>query len=379
MIVAANKRELPNYENGKPEHVYIGDVKIAGWHNATLSSATGDLTVAGTYNDKLSGLAVTGRSWQAQSVWGTNLITNGDFSNGITGWLGNRATADNGRAYFNATVSDGYLINLGLSTKLNATNVFYVSLDIETISGILYLFNSSAYGSYSGTGRRSWVGTISNPNQPILDDKTGSYFNGWVDNLIVLNLTAIFGAGHEPTSAQMDAMLAQYPNSWFDGKSLLTTDIVTYTPNSPSDAYESLLKFTSGYLHLPNGDVIAIPSTIRRGSVWDVLGGSILHPYKVVTGITGASLTVADGKDGGAWRCTQSPDSTISGTISGGVITFAAPVTNATVEYELAVPEEEATTAHAIPTTYKNMRIYVTDCDSNVLPEIEATLKVVDQ
>lgn len=32
-----------------------------------------------------------------------------------------------------------------------------------------------------------------------------------------INLTQVFGAGNEPTKAQMDALLAIYPNSWFDG------------------------------------------------------------------------------------------------------------------------------------------------------------------
>lgn len=36
-------------------------------------------------------------------------------------------------------------------------------------------------------------------------------------NLIVVNLTETFGAGNEPTEDQMDRLLAQYPNSWFDG------------------------------------------------------------------------------------------------------------------------------------------------------------------
>ena len=34
---------------------------------------------------------------------------------------------------------------------------------------------------------------------------------------IIINLTSTFGAGNEPTAAQMDAILAFYPNSWFDG------------------------------------------------------------------------------------------------------------------------------------------------------------------
>ena len=38
-----------------------------------------------------------------------------------------------------------------------------------------------------------------------------------VSNPIAINLTAAFGAGNEPTAAEMDAILAKFPNSWFDG------------------------------------------------------------------------------------------------------------------------------------------------------------------
>ena len=38
-----------------------------------------------------------------------------------------------------------------------------------------------------------------------------------VSYMSALDLTAIFGAGNEPTAAQMDAILARWPNSWFDG------------------------------------------------------------------------------------------------------------------------------------------------------------------
>jgi hypothetical protein len=38
-----------------------------------------------------------------------------------------------------------------------------------------------------------------------------------VQYVVVLNLTATFGAGNEPTVEQMDKILARFPNNWFDG------------------------------------------------------------------------------------------------------------------------------------------------------------------
>jgi len=68
------------------------------------------------------------------------------------------------------------------------------------------------------------------------------------------------------------------------------------------------------------------------------------------------------------------------------LITIAAQAAEAaaghpvTVEYELATPATETVPAVPdIPTTYKTTQITVTGCDVNVLPTIEATLKVTDE
>ena len=38
-----------------------------------------------------------------------------------------------------------------------------------------------------------------------------------IQRVLYLDLTAIFGAGNEPTAVEMDALLTKYPNSWFNG------------------------------------------------------------------------------------------------------------------------------------------------------------------
>jgi len=37
------------------------------------------------------------------------------------------------------------------------------------------------------------------------------------DNAVMIDLTATFGAGNEPTQAAMDTILAAYPTKWFEG------------------------------------------------------------------------------------------------------------------------------------------------------------------
>ena len=36
-------------------------------------------------------------------------------------------------------------------------------------------------------------------------------------NILAIDLTTAFGAGNEPTKEQMDAILSQFPNSYFNG------------------------------------------------------------------------------------------------------------------------------------------------------------------
>ena len=48
-----------------------------------------------------------------------------------------------------------------------------------------------------------------------------------VDGVCAINLTAAFGAGNEPTVAEMDALLAILPDGWFEGTLTLTQKQIT--------------------------------------------------------------------------------------------------------------------------------------------------------
>jgi hypothetical protein len=50
-----------------------------------------------------------------------------------------------------------------------------------------------------------------------------------VKNVILIDLTATFGAGKEPTLAEMDRLMARFPNSWFDGVKPIQTIESLYT------------------------------------------------------------------------------------------------------------------------------------------------------
>ena len=60
-------------------------------------------------------------------------------------------------------------------------------------------------------------GTIINPNVAIMDYRTSGWTEVQAKYILLLDLTAVFGSGNEPTAAVMDAYLARWANGWFDG------------------------------------------------------------------------------------------------------------------------------------------------------------------
>lgn len=228
-----------------PVNLYHGDKKVAGWKLSTKSGTA--LSFADTYKTPVDALTVYGKSTQVQSVWGTNLITNGDFSAvGYDLWLtygsGNIIRNENNRLTVYTTV--GYT---GAQYTINTISghIYYFAVTITGDTNDFINLNSSGGASKTmttvGTERLSVVATANATNNyPLIRRKVDSSgTNTYADNAVLLDLTATFGAGKEPTAAQMDAMLAQYPNSWFNGKALLTTNTTTYSANSPSPDYPS--------------------------------------------------------------------------------------------------------------------------------------------
>lgn len=159
---------------------------------------------------------------------GTNLVTNGDFSNGTTGWSANFADLSvvNGEMIVTLTENN---VSSGIhrfNTDIPAGNKFYASADIFTTYagavkiGFLNNFDtkSVAAGQYNKISALRSMGEYN--IFTIYHDATGAYVIGdtfKIKNAFVIDLTATFGAGNEPTDAQMDRLLKQFPNSWFDG------------------------------------------------------------------------------------------------------------------------------------------------------------------
>jgi len=142
----------------------------------------------------------------------SNLITNGDFSNGTTGWTG-----------ITAIVS-------GRASKLATSQYASMNQTVTTIIGHIYYFKAYVEGTtnnyfgWAGSGKFLPVNGVQMISRNYTAGATSMLFvggdaraSGWttfyMDDYMVIDLTAKFGAGNEPTAAQMDALL---PN-WFDG------------------------------------------------------------------------------------------------------------------------------------------------------------------
>lgn len=169
------------------------------------------------------------------TAMGTNLITNGDFSNGLTGWLIANGTAKVANKILTATASN-----------INSTPYVYSALD-SVVTGDIYYIRANTRvlnavcnyirlqnGDGSPLATRNtpaanvWytlsaVGKINGTNRNIMVQHSyadAATANGQiieVQYVSTLNLTAIFGKGNEPTAEQMDAIMAKFPNSWFNG------------------------------------------------------------------------------------------------------------------------------------------------------------------
>ena len=174
----------------------------------------------------------------------TNLVSNGDFSSGTTGWAafnGSAAVSNNtysitgnGTSRFVFTEADANAGNtkyyVKIRIKINNSNCssFYVHFLGRTSGGNFNFISQLSpiknlwYEVSSITDITNTVGdTYIRVVQEYVDAATANNEVMEVQYVSVIDLTASFGAGNEPSVEEMDAIMALYDNSWFDG----TTDI----------------------------------------------------------------------------------------------------------------------------------------------------------
>lgn len=155
--------------------------------------------------------SISGRTLQ-------NIIKNGNFTNGTSGWGIGNATA---------SVVDGEVVmlassNIGrLEQRINGTNgnkLYQVAL-IKTTSSLVGLgIGGSVLQKHSGSGNYERVsniyviGTLGYMFTSVADNRHSDWDNIYVKRYMVINLTSMFGVGNEPTKEWCDANI-----SFFEG------------------------------------------------------------------------------------------------------------------------------------------------------------------
>jgi prepilin-type N-terminal cleavage/methylation domain-containing protein len=176
--------------------------------------------------------AVDATTQPTKGVCLQNLVTNGDFGNGVTGWgpVGISSYSITGgiiHANFTGSATlPGFNQYFSLVTgKKYYARYTYNSNDMTNEK--TFRFGSSnytiIYQNSANPGTQSTVVTA------LAGVSTASIFNNgytnhqplnteWLEfgNVVIIDLTETFGAGNELSRAQMDTIMSNYPNSWFN-------------------------------------------------------------------------------------------------------------------------------------------------------------------
>jgi hypothetical protein len=182
------------------------------------------------YRKGANNYAVDSNSAVSSGVCLRNLVTNGDFSSGTTGWTasGGTRTAVNNELTLLATAQYGKVYQLYPSMAMNHKYFFKVKVKATSNLVKVVMADDTNYGSYvtthSGSGNYetlSGIGTTATAVDTtkskfcIRDTRTSGWDNVYVKEYVVLDLTALFGSGNEPDYPQMNAIMNNYP-SWFN-------------------------------------------------------------------------------------------------------------------------------------------------------------------
>jgi prepilin-type N-terminal cleavage/methylation domain-containing protein len=158
-----------------------------------------------------------------------NLVTNGDFSSGTTGWNPANGTISvtnntlksiaNGNNYYSGALintTSPWIINskiyVGMKAKANRPNLTNLMIQISgTTSGDnLTVVQTSpiANTTYNLSGVLSYTNQVGNIQfkayQLYVDSPSATNGEMFVNDAIVFNLTTLYGVGNEPTKEEMD-------------------------------------------------------------------------------------------------------------------------------------------------------------------------------
>ena len=258
---------------------------------------------------------------QGRSVSWNQLVQNGDFSDGTTGWtprLTGNIQVNNSKLELikKANNYNNSAIQTFVS-PLPAGHKYYAKIDVDSIyngfllglygvyqsGGIYFLSGISASGQYSKviTARQSVLrlsfnqGNITVP--PNIDDKLCT-----IDNVVVIDLTLIYGEGNEPTTAEQ--FEADY-FAWF-GKPLTYE---AYTAGELRNLTMAGIK-TQGF------------NLLNNSGKAQLIGGTQYQLTGTYTSITDGNGTAITPDAQGLFTPTESTEVTVSGVGSNTCLHF---------------------------------------------------------
>lgn len=220
IVVSPTTVLVPSYETKDSAEAAAASAEQSAI-DAAQSASEADLSAQSASSSAVSA-AVSAASISEALPMMENLVINGDFSDGTTGW--------NVGGY--SVVQDGYLIKNNPTSNAyqdvvvpNGHRVF-VSAKAAAIAPANTRIRAFDYGLWvnfvdviltanTAFTRGSCIKIATNGGLR-LDIGYGNEGAALVDDIIAIDLTAVFGAGNEPTKEQMDEIITY--TGWFDGK-----------------------------------------------------------------------------------------------------------------------------------------------------------------
>ncbi|MBT2215826.1 hypothetical protein KK120_08690 [Virgibacillus dakarensis] len=160
------------------------------------------------------------KAFKATDVPAENIVKNGNFSKDSDGdgladdWVkGSNVTntrIEGNTQYWTNNNGFAWSGRIAQDIKIQVGHKFYVNAT-----------TSNVYGLYFGGKVQGNFGQVLTVNEKINDElwvyAAEANLEAFIKNIIVLDLTKLFGTGNEPTAEQMNRVLEQFTDSWFDG------------------------------------------------------------------------------------------------------------------------------------------------------------------
>ncbi|MDP4153533.1 MAG: hypothetical protein Q8865_08885 [Bacillota bacterium] len=213
-----------DYEPGVIQHRYKTDGSYDKTRQSILSSGVWSDWADTADKNEISSLDTRLEAVESDTYLQIrNMVNNGNFSNGTVGWTttvgATLSSSGVGMGTMLATLRKGSVYIPQFVSFAN--HVYYVATNLKTTSsnvGIVSSGNMLKYHSGSGNFEIVSINTTALDSNlwsiGIRDYRSSGWDNIYIGYFLIVDLTCTFGAGNEPTAAEMDVILAQYTDNY---------------------------------------------------------------------------------------------------------------------------------------------------------------------